>query len=105
MFEILVVFLGIITLGIFEINFLLDQKVSKKLMSIYLIINLILPLMSQDLISDWPFYVLFLTNFMRFSWFDKKGFQFSVLSVTNLMILYFQFGFLIKNYLLSYYIY
>jgi hypothetical protein len=105
MFAILIVLLGILTLGIFEVNFLLNQRVKQGLMSVYLIIGMILPLMDQNLISDWPFYVLLLTNFLRFSWFDKEGFQFSVLSVTNLMILYFQFGFLIKNYLLSYYIY
>jgi hypothetical protein len=101
MFVILIVLLGILTLGIFEVNFLLNQRVHQGLMVIYLLINIILSSVNVGLISDWPFYVLFLTNFMRFSWFDRQGFQFSVLSVTNLMILYFQFGFLIKNYLIS----
>lgn len=102
MFAFLVVFLGILIIGIIEVNFLSNGKVDNKLVVVYLLINIILLLMNIDLINNFPFFILLLLNFIRLFYFRRDGFSFYLLSVINLMILYFEFGFLIKNYLMSF---
>ena len=97
--EIIIVFLSIVLLLLCEVKFLESQNINKSLYKFYLMTSILLPFWEQNLISIIPFFVLIFTNIIRI-WKPKSILLFNFITVTNILILYFQFGFLIKNYLI-----
>lgn len=102
----IIVLISIITILILEVKLIFDGKLEERLSMIPLLITILLPFWNQSLISVTPFVFLFICVLARtlidiYEVKDRLNSIFWVLTVANIMILYFQLGFLIKNFLLT----
>ncbi len=102
----IIVLVSIITILILEVKLIFDGKLEEKLSVMPLLITILLPFWNQNLISITPFVFLFITTLSRalidiYEVKDRFNSLFWILTVSNVMILYFQLGFLLKNYLMT----
>ena len=102
----IIVLVSIITVLAFEVKLILDGKIEDRLSVIPLLITILLPFWNQNLISITPFVFLFINTLFRtlidiYEVKDRFNSLFWISTVANVMILYFQLGFLLKNYLMT----
>jgi hypothetical protein len=102
----IIVLVSIITVLAFEVKLVMDGKIEDRLAPIPMMFVILLPFWNQNLISVVPFIFLFITFLFRMliDIYEQKvrfNILFWILTVANIMILYFQLGFLLKNYLMS----
>ena len=102
----IILLVSIITVLAFEVKLVLDGKIEDRLSVIPMVFVVLLPFCNQNLISVVPFIFLFITFLLRIfvdTYKQKVRFNifFWILTVANMMILYFQLGFLLKNYLMT----
>ena len=101
----IILLVSIITVLAFEVKLVFDGKIEDRLAAIPMIFVILLPFWNQNLISVVPFIFLFITFLLRtlidiYELKVRLNTLFWILTVSNIMILYFQLGFLLKNYLM-----
>lgn len=99
----IIVLVSIITVLAFEVKLVMDGKLEDRLNVVPMIFVILLPFWNQSLISVVPFIFLFITFLLRtlIDIYELKirfNILFWILTMANIMILYFQLGFLLKNY-------
>lgn len=99
----IIILVSIITVLAFEVKLVMDGKIEDGLDVVPIIFVLLLPFWNQILISVVPFIFLFITFLLRtlIDIYELKirfNIFFWILTMANIIILYFQLGFLLKNY-------
>lgn len=102
----IIVLVSIITVLAFEVKLVMDGKIEDRLAATPMIFVILLPFWNQNLISVVPFIFLFITFLFRMliDIYEQKvrlNILFWILTMANIIILYFQLGFLLKNYLMT----
>lgn len=101
MYLLTIVFLSMIIISIFELKFLFKAKIDDESLFFSFFLTILLPFWNQDLVSVFPFLLLIISFLLRVSRLSKFEWIFWATTIFNIIILYFQIGFFIRNFIIS----